>query len=170
MSVTVTPDIVTKEGTFCGKCGVHITEGMWPFCPHPFRTGHVQIERDEIPGGMTCENYGPQPVTFYSHSERRAYMQAHGLIEKEKFCPMPGTDIDPQGIPNPKGYVDAQTLENGRVLLLRQQGPQAEEWDARKAGVLVGEFNIVATERDAKAFESGDVRRQARIGRRTDAK
>lgn len=91
------------------------------------------IERDEIPGGMVCENYGPTPVTFYSHSERRKYMGAHGLREKETFCPMPGTDRDPQGIPNPKGYVDPKTLENAAVLLTRQRGV---DWDGVAAGVL----------------------------------
>jgi hypothetical protein len=91
------------------------------------------IQRDEIPGGITLENYGPNPVTFYSHSERRKYMEAHGLREKEKFCPMPGTDVDPQGIPNPRGYVDAKTLENGAILLTRQR---EVKWDGVKAGVL----------------------------------
>lgn len=140
---------------------------MWAFCPHPLTDHGAAIERDEIPGGLTVENYGPNPITFYSHSERRAYMKAHGLHEIEKFCPMPGTDIDPQGIPNPKGYMDKQTMENGAILMTR--GGRAEkEWDPIEAGVLVNEFNGDLTNRDAKAFANGDVRRQARIGRRTN--
>lgn len=77
------------------------------------------IARDEIPGGVVCHNYGREPIRFYSHSERRRYMAAHGLQERETFAPMPGTDIDPQGIPNPKGFMDPKTLENARVLVSR---------------------------------------------------
>lgn len=81
--------------------------------------GSHAVFRDEIPGGITVENYGRHPITFPSHSARRAYMKAHGLREKEKFCPMPGTDRDPQGIPNPMGYLDPQTLKNAEALLMR---------------------------------------------------
>lgn len=49
-------------------------------------------------------------------------MSEHGLREKEKFCPKPGTDIDPAGVQNPKGYVDNYTLEAGKALMLRAQG------------------------------------------------
>lgn len=103
----------------CDTCGDILQVGDYPFCPHGRASGF--INRDEIPGGVTLENYGPTPVTFYSHSERRAYMAANGLREREKFSPTPGTDVDPQGIPNPKGYVDPYTLESGKALLLRQQ-------------------------------------------------
>lgn len=102
----------------CTKCGAAVGSGEYPFCPH----GVVElamIERDEIPGGIICENYGPHPIRFDSHSQRRRYMKEHGLHERGKFSPMPGTDIDPQGIPNPAGYMDPQTLENARVLLTR---------------------------------------------------
>lgn len=114
------------EPTICEKCGVRISgEGpespqKWPFCPHGVLHS-AMIVTDEIPGGMVFENYGKDPVKFYSHSERRRYMKEHGLRELDKFCPMPGTDIDPQGIPNPKGYMDPQTLENARILIERAQ-------------------------------------------------
>ncbi len=114
------------EPTICEKCGVRISgEGpespqKWPFCPHGTLYS-MNITTDEIPGGVTVENYGPHPITFYSHSERRRYMKEHGLQEREKFSPLPGTDIDPQGIPNPKGYMDPQTLENARILIERAQ-------------------------------------------------
>lgn len=169
-NVTVTPDIITEQGTVCGKCGLLLQGDQWPFCPHP-SAGSPMIIGDEIPGGIVVENYGPHPIRFDSYSAMETYRKANGLQLKEKFCPMPGTDIDPQGIPNPAGYMDPQTLENGKILMLRQQGaPAEEEWDARKSGLLVGEFNIVGTDRDAKAFASGDPRRQARIGRRTDVR
>lgn len=114
------------EPTYCEKCRVRISgEGpdspqRWPFCPHGVMHS-AMIITDEIPGGQTFENYGPEPVTFYSHSERHRYMKAHGLRELDKWCPTPGTDIDPQGIPKPSGYMDPQTLENARILIERQQ-------------------------------------------------
>jgi hypothetical protein len=154
--------------TMCERCGVEIVEGMWPFCPHPLSGHAAAIARDEIPGGLTVENYGPDLITFYSHSERRRYMAEHGLVEKEKFCPMPGTDIDPQGIPNPKGYMDPYTMEAGRILMSRNGARRDPEWDPREAGVLVGEFSVGVTDRDARAFGEGDSRRMARIGRRGD--
>ena len=93
------------------------------------------VFRDGIPGGITLENYGPHPITFYSHAERRAYMKAKGLQEKEKFCPMPGTDKDPQGIPNPKGYMDPVTLANAAELI-RRNGTSTKEWNGIESGVL----------------------------------
>lgn len=100
----------------CSKCGAPVTTGEFPFCPHGRLSG--AIISDEIPGGVTVENYGPHPITFYSHSERRAYMRQHGLAERETFAPLPGTDRDPQGIPNPNGYRDlsaaAILIRNGR--------------------------------------------------------
>lgn len=118
--------------TVCEKCGAELQMGDFPFCPHG--RGTAVPFRDDIPGGLVCENYGPNPITFYSHTKRREYMKANGLQEKEKFCPMPGTDIDPAGIPNPKGFVDPQTLANGIALITRQQ--KIQEFDGIKSGVL----------------------------------
>jgi hypothetical protein len=128
---------------YCDRCGQVLVVGDYPYCPHG--RSKLAIERDEIPGGVTVENYGPHPITFYSHSERRAYMKAHGLVEREKFSPLPGTDVDPAGIPNPAGYKDEKTLENGAALLLRQQKQTAEpEYDPVAAGELIL-FNSTGT-------------------------
>ena len=110
---------MSSEVVNCEKCGQPLSIGDYPFCPHGSMKSGAMIETDEIPGGRWFENYGPHPVKFYSHSERHRYMQEHGLRELEKFCPAPGTDRDPQGIPNPKGYIDAQTLANATALLAR---------------------------------------------------
>lgn len=155
------------ETTQCDKCGVMITLEDWPFCPHPKRDGPAMLNRDEIVGGITLENYGPKPMTFYSHSERRAYMKQQGLMEKEKFCPAPGTDIDPQGIPNPAGYKDPYTLAAGAALIMRNGGAKEKEWDGVEAGVLKDVQVGHITERDAKAIAEGDRRRQSRFHRRT---
>lgn len=108
----------------CMACGKLRVTGDWPKCPH----GRVisdetraTVFQDSIPGGMVLENYGPQPVTVYSHTERRQLMARSGLELRERFSPTPGTDIDPAGIPNPKGYVDPYTLEAGKALILRAQ-------------------------------------------------
>lgn len=106
-----------------------------PVCGEPAErvyVGKANIIRDEIPGGVTVENYGPQPVTFHSHSERRRYMQIHGLRETERFSPLPGTDKDPTGIPNPKGYTDPQTLANVTALLTRSSVADEDAVDVGK--------------------------------------
>lgn len=120
------------------------------------------VFRDDIPGGLTVENYGPKPITFYSHTERRAYMARQGLYERETFAPMPGTDKDPQGIPNPKGYMDPQTLENARILVSR--GSRAEV----EPDVPIHLTSGTLTNRDAQAIHDGDARRLSRLHRRTD--
>lgn len=97
-------------------------------------------------------------------------MKANGLQEKEKFCPMPGSDKDPQGIPNPKGYMDPQTLENARILLSRSGAPKDPEFDAVESGVMRDIQTGHITERDAAAIAAGDPRRQSRFFRRTESK
>lgn len=115
---------VLHDGQFwCHPC--HEASKGW-------RTGEARsIARDEIPGGMWLENYGPEPVKVYSHTERRALLNTvqydkttgkpYILTEKENFAPMPGTDRDAQGIPNPIGYRDlsaaAIIARNGRASL-----------------------------------------------------
>jgi len=154
-------------GTVCEICHRIILKGMWPFCPHP-GAGSPMIIGDEIPGGIVVENYGPHPIRFDSYSAMARYREAHGLQLLDKFCPAPGTDKDPQGIPNPAGYMDKQTLENARVLVSRQAEPKAREWEGVEAGVLRDIQVGTLTQRDAEAIASGDARRQSRFARRTD--
>lgn len=154
------------ETTTCEKCGVIITPGMWPFCPHPVAES-AMIIGDEIPGGMVVENYGPHPIRFDSYSAMARYREAHGLQLLEKFCPAPGTDKDPQGIPNPMGYKDPYTLAQGAALIARNGGP-AKEWDGVEAGVLRDIQVGTITQRDAEALASGDKGRQSRFARRTE--
>lgn len=148
----------------CEKCGAELAVGDWPFCPHG-RVGGYASFKDDIPGGLVVENYGPQPMRFDSHSERRRYMKEQGLQEREKWSPTPGTDKDPAGIPNPAGYMDPQTLANATELICRN-GRATPEFDAREAGVIVGDFGGHLTGRDAIAIVEGEARRSARVGRR----
>lgn len=150
------------QPTTCEKCGHAIVEGEWPFCPHERRSSEVHIAGDEIVGGVTLENWGPNPVTFYSHSEMRQYAKAKGIVIREKFSPAPGTDVDPVGIPNPMGYMDATTLENARVLLSRTSKPTEEEIET---SVQIIRGNIEG--RVLSKVLDGDVKAQSRLHRRT---
>lgn len=152
--------------TICESCGTVIEAGMWAFCPHSIRGQRLSVHTDDIPGGMVLENYGPHPVTVYSYSEAARLRESAGLHLKEKFSPTPGTDIDPAGIPNPKGYVDAQTLANGRDLICRNGQSVERPFDAIGSGVIRDQFSIASTQRDAEAVAAGDPRRSSRIGRR----
>lgn len=147
----------------CDRCGQLLNVGDYPYCPHA--AGHPAVARDEIPGGIVVENYGPQPMRFDSHSERRRYMAEQGLQEREKFSPMPGSDKDPAGIPNPAGYMDPQTLLNAAELICRNGRAEAP-FDPVASGVIRGEFGGHLTGRDASAVAEGDARRSARVGRR----
>lgn len=149
--------------TTCETCGAELELGDWPFCPHG-RKGSYTNFKDDIPGGVTVENYGPQELTFYSHSERRRYMAAHGLREREKFAPMPGTDKDPQGIPNPKGYMDPQTLENARILISRNGKAAPAEEPLTFRSTAIGHL----TDADAIAVQTNsNPKRLSRLHRRT---
>ena len=149
------------QETVCEKCGVSITGGMWPWCPHPMREAKVAMATDEIVGGVTLENWGPNPVTFHSYSEMRRYATEHHIQIREKFAPTPGTDKDPAGIPNPKGYMDPKTLDNARVLLSRVSGQRQE--DEVPITLVEGEIDGVSLHQ----VLTGDLRAQSRLHRRT---
>lgn len=77
-------------------------------------------------------------------------MKEHGLKEREKWSPQPGTGRDPAGIPNPAGYVDPQTLLNATELILRAQGQRREpEFDAVADGVMILEPVRELTQQEA---------------------
>lgn len=124
---------VNEQGeTVCLKCGVRIVAPMWPFCPHGVPVTAAREDKrsllgDEIPGGLVLENVGPEPVTVHSYTEMNQLFASRGLQRKETFCPTPGTDHDPAGVQNPRGYMDPVTLANGAELILR--GQQAQEED-----------------------------------------
>lgn len=154
------------EITVCPKCSVIITHGMWPFCPHPLAKTSM-MSRDEIPGGMWLENGFKEPIKVYSMSEAHRKHAEAGVELKERFCPAPGTDIDPAGVMNPKGYMDAYTMAAGAELLCRNSGTRAPEWDGVEAGVLKDVQVGHITERDAQAIADGDKARMSRFHRRT---
>jgi hypothetical protein len=116
---------------YCEKCHLALTIGDWPYCPHG-RAALVTVP-DDIPGGVVVENYGPHPMRFDSHSERRRYMKQHGLRETERFAPLPGTDRDPQGIPNPNGYRDLSA-----AAIIRRNGSRSSSEGSDKDALAGG--------------------------------
>jgi hypothetical protein len=131
--------MITRRRCACGWAGdVFLRVGESALCPDcgaPTESTAVVSARapaiavDGIPGGLVLENYGPRPVKVYSHTERKQLLATAGLELKERFAPLPGTDRDPAGIPNPRGYMDPYTLENARILLSRSARSRDEEPD-----------------------------------------
>jgi hypothetical protein len=68
----------------CDVCHRTLRIGAWPFCPH--EASHVSLIRDEIPGGQWFENGFDTPQKFYSHSEHRAALAAHGYEIRAKWA------------------------------------------------------------------------------------
>lgn len=121
---------VNAEGK-CVACGHELRVGDYPQCPHHNvkEGGHAAFFQDDIPGGVVIENGVPEPTRVYSYSEMDRLRAQFGFRRKEKWCPMPGTDIDPAGVQNPARYQDAKTLENGAALVLRQAGASQAQID-----------------------------------------
>lgn len=70
----------------CPVCG-GATERVW--------RASARVVGDDIPGGLTLENVGHEPVTVYSHAERRRLLKERGLEECVRHVPVPGTDKSP---------------------------------------------------------------------------
>lgn len=60
-----------------------------------FTVGRSSVISDAIPGGEVIENLAATPVTFYSRSEKRQYMQQHGIREHVQHVGTPGGDKSP---------------------------------------------------------------------------
>lgn len=104
----------------CPSCGATLVVGSWPFCRDGHEPASIGARSDGIPGGLTLENVGPQPVTFYSHSEKRRYLREHGLEECVRHVPVPGSDRSPHTV-----SWTAVDLEAGRILAERQAHTKA---------------------------------------------
>jgi len=112
------------QPTLCEKCGHLMQMGEWPFCPHGFGS-HTAIgdEMDEL-----IENNGTRfAIRFTSKQMLREHTRAHGLEPFVRHRPLPGSDKSPHTVDWSKGSIDAQTLENARVLLSRQAGGKDPE-------------------------------------------
>ena len=115
--------------TTCDKCGVVLQIGDHPFCPHPRGSGFKYFE-DGIPGGLTVENLGHTPITFYSHSEKQRYMREHGWREKVEHVPLQGSDKSPhttRWVSTP----DLRTREQRVKEMAAFLGLTVEEYEAK---------------------------------------
>jgi len=90
----------------CQACGqeflnVYLGAGQHPSCAicggpteYLWRQS-ARVHGDDIPGGMTIENLGHQPETFYSWSDWRRRVKELKLVNKVEHKPVPGTDKSP---------------------------------------------------------------------------
>lgn len=134
----------------CSECGNRRKPGSDPDCPnHGTIEQPVMMAHDEINGGagIWLENYGPEPVFVRSHTERKAILKARGLREKENWCPAPGTDKDPQGVPNPN-LKDPYTLAAGAAILARNGAKGPDPLDGFSERTLQP-FDYVGSHHDA---------------------
>ena len=95
----------------CPTCGEVFGVGQWYQCPHePYRGTAVP---DDVPGGFWIENAWTEPRKFYSQSEYKSALAADNKMLAPRWA---------QGSKHLDRWVsmDAQTLENARVLVSRQ--------------------------------------------------
>ncbi len=132
---------------YCPTC---TTVHQKPLCAHAEADDQQTapaVHGDEC--DFVQENGTPQPIRFCSRQVWKQWMDTKDLRLREKFAPLPGTDKDPMGVMNPNGYVDQQTLDNRKALILRalsakQAGPDESPetvtdlpttWTERPAGI-----------------------------------
>ncbi len=119
----------------CPKCGKTLSVGEWPFCDgaqgHGFGAS-FNAQPDDIPGGETLENVGHVPQTFYSRSEKRRWLKAHGIEEMVRHVPIPGTDRSP----HTQSWVSVD-LDAARALAERQAHTRATSREAEPSAATV---------------------------------
>lgn len=103
----------------CPECGVPLTIGDFPFCPHG--TARLGAIGDDIPGGQVIETLGHEPITFYSKQAILAEADKRGLRLRDQWAG-PGD----QYLSNWAG-VTSKTLDDARVLLSRGANRTEEE-------------------------------------------
>jgi len=68
----------------CDRCYREIQDELQHglgLCPYEARPSLTRYFQDQVPGGLVVENLSHAPMTFDSHSAKRAYMKAHGIRE-----------------------------------------------------------------------------------------
>jgi hypothetical protein len=108
--------------TTCPGCGITYGVGASPWCRDQHGRGANYIEDVTWPGGITFENLGHDPVTLYSPAELKREMDARGLQPMVRH-----TDGDTHT--RSWATMDAQTLENGRILAERQANSTVKHHD-----------------------------------------
>lgn len=123
----------------CDKCGVDLSPGDWPWCPHG--RGASSVVGDDIPGGQMFENGFPTPQKFYSKSAHRNALAEKGLEIAAKNAG-PNDKICPRW--------DSVDLDGARALLESCEQARAEKRQQRDAATApedpFGEFPITVTD------------------------
>jgi hypothetical protein len=88
----------------------------------------ANVQRDEIPGGMWCENLGHEPVFVRSHSERRRIAKERGLTEAVYHVGIDGTDKAPHTQSFNVGSVPGRDLRVFSQLTPEEQAIRHQEW------------------------------------------
>ena len=101
----------------CPNCGAALQIGEWPFCPHGAGQSNVIADACDV----TMENGWTTPRHFTSKAERLRALKEAGYEERvanagplDKHC-------------RPWNTIDAQTLENGRILVSRPNALKGNE-------------------------------------------
>lgn len=133
----------------CERCGAELVIGSYPFC-HGNPADHARQINGAI--GDECdimqENGFRHPTRFTSKRELARALAERGLEMQVKHVTVPGTDKSPYTTDWSKGSMDAQTLENARILAERQAhtrvrqsrdaGAIAVAWAPVKSGLFTG--------------------------------
>lgn len=122
----------------CDKCGVEIEIGDFPFCPHG--RGYSTVVGDEMDHVQV--NGTREPIRFRSKQARKRWMKANGLRECAYHIGLDGSDKSKHT--RRWEAMDAQTLENARILVERAaQEPTRNEPKETplKARLTMGELN-----------------------------
>ena len=96
----------------CSTCQRSYTIGEWPFCPHG--RGAAPVIADSIIGGQVIETLDHEEMTFYSQKAIRDAADQRGLRLKDEWA-----GPHDRHLTNWAAAIDAQTLENARVLVTR---------------------------------------------------
>ena len=99
-----------RDVASCPRCG-HLLTRTWDIGRAPV------VRPDSIPGGQLIENLTPQPKRYYSKSEIKLAMEVAGVEPLVRHVGEPGSDKSPHT--TSWTGMDAQTLENARVLVER---------------------------------------------------
>lgn len=129
---------MTPATVECQICHQGYAIGDYPFC-RPGR-GHGRarsaIQTNEaFIGGLTIENLGHDPVTVYSRDEFKAAMAAAHV--EQRIHHVPGDKY----LTDWSAGIDAQTLENARILVSRGRG--AEDRDEAALPSYRGEIRYL---------------------------
>ena len=129
----------------CPECNRELHVGDWPYCPHG-PAGHSIETNESFIGGVVLENMGHDPVTVYSREQFRDEMRARGLEQRIKYVP------GDKHLTNWALAIDAQTLENARILLTRGQSARESLGEEASLPSLRLEHRVVGTDISAPLY------------------